>query len=97
MKYFLWLALLITIAVAIFAIQNSALAIITMKFLAWRLDISPVYAILASLVCGMLVMLLVWVPIVLSASLGKRRLKKEIGILQMAARSGPKESEPKPG
>jgi uncharacterized integral membrane protein len=96
-KYFLWLALLITIAVAIFAIQNSALAIITMKFLAWRLDISPLYAILASLVSGMLIMLLVWVPIALRASLGRRRLKKEIRALQRAASSGPKESEPKPG
>jgi putative membrane protein len=68
MKVFLWIAFLIIIAVAIFAVQNSAAPLITIKFLIWKFETSLVYAILGSIGLGILIMLLFWIPRVLRAS-----------------------------
>jgi len=82
MQFFVWLAFLITVSIAIFAIQNSTLPLMTMKFLIWKLETSPVYAMLGSLVAGMLIILFLWIPNALRASFRTRDLKKEIEILQ---------------
>jgi len=68
MKIFLWIAFLILVAVAIFAVQNSAAPLITIKFLIWKFETSLVYAILGSIGLGILIMLLFWIPRVLRAS-----------------------------
>jgi uncharacterized integral membrane protein len=73
---------LITVSIAIFAIQNSTLPLMTMKFLIWKLETSPVYAMLGSLVAGMLIILFLWIPNALRASFRTRDLKKEIESLQ---------------
>jgi uncharacterized integral membrane protein len=68
MKVFLWITFLILIAIAIFAVQNSAAPLITIKFLLWKFETSLVYAILGSIVLGILLILLFWIPRVLRAS-----------------------------
>ena len=60
MQFFYWLMFLIVIAVAIFAIQNSAAPLITIKFLIWKLETSLVYTILGSIGSGILMTLLLW-------------------------------------
>jgi uncharacterized integral membrane protein len=62
MKVFLWIAFLIVIGVAIFAVQNSDAPIITVKFLFWKFETSLVYIILGSIGLGILFTLLVWIP-----------------------------------
>ena len=73
MKVFLWIAFLILIAVAIFAVQNSDAPIITIKFLFWRFEASLVYTILGSIGLGMLFTLLLWIPRTLRASLRSKK------------------------
>ena len=73
MKVFLWIAFLILIAVAIFAVQNSDAPIITIKFLFWRFETSLVYTILGSIGLGMLFTLLLWIPRTLRASLRSKK------------------------
>ncbi|HYA93509.1 MAG TPA: lipopolysaccharide assembly protein LapA domain-containing protein [Thermodesulfobacteriota bacterium] len=68
MKVFLWIAFLIVIAVAIFAVQNSDAPIVTIKFLFWRFETSLVYVILGSISLGILFTLLFWVPRALRVS-----------------------------
>jgi uncharacterized integral membrane protein len=72
MKVFLWIAFLIIIAVAIFAVQNSAAPLITIKFLIWKFETSLVYAILGSIGLGILIMLLFWIPRAIRASIQKK-------------------------
>jgi uncharacterized integral membrane protein len=96
MQFFVWLAFLIIISAAIFAIQNSALPLVTMKFLIWRLETSPVYAMLGSLIAGMLIMLFIWIPPALRASFRRRQLKKEIEVFRRAARGEPEKNERPP-
>ncbi len=62
MKIFLWIAFLILIAVAIFAVQNSAAPLITIKFLLWEFKTSLVYTVLGSIGLGILFTLLFWIP-----------------------------------
>ena len=68
MKIFLWIAFLILVAVAIFAVQNSSASLVTIKFLIWKFETYLVYAILGSIGLGILIMLLFWIPRVLRAS-----------------------------
>jgi uncharacterized integral membrane protein len=69
MKIFLWIAFLIVVIVAIFAVQNSAAPLITIRFLLWRFETSLVYIILGSTGLGILIALLFWIPRALRASL----------------------------
>ncbi len=78
MKIFLWIAFLIVVAVAIFAVQNSDVPIITVKFLFWKFETSLVYIILGSIGLGVLFTLLFWVPRALRASF--RPKKKDQGL-----------------
>jgi uncharacterized integral membrane protein len=68
MKIFLWIAFIIIVIVAIFAVQNSDAPSITMKFLLWRFETSLVYTILGSVGLGILFALLFWISGVLRAS-----------------------------
>ena len=48
MQFFYWVALLVVIGIAIFAVQNSTAPSIVMKFLMWRFETSLIYMILGS-------------------------------------------------
>jgi len=68
MKIFLWMAFLIIVIAAIFAVQNSAAPLITIRFLFWRFETSLIYIILGSVGLGILFALLFWISGVLRAS-----------------------------
>jgi uncharacterized integral membrane protein len=78
MKIFLLIAFLIIIAVAIFAVQNSAAPLITIKFLLWEFKTSLVYTILGSIGLGILFTLLFWIPRALRASFRSKKSNYEI-------------------
>ena len=86
MQVFLWLAFLVMVAVAIFAVQNSTAPALTLKFLIWGWETSLLYVVLASLVAGMIIMLFMWVPFGLRATWQRRSLRKEIETLRRGAR-----------
>jgi len=68
MKIFLWIAFLIIALVAIFAVQNSAAPLITIRFLLWRFETSLIYIILGSVGLGILFSFLFWISGALRAS-----------------------------
>jgi len=78
MKVFLWIAFLIVIAVAIFAVQNSDAPIITIKLLFWRFETSLVYTILGSIGLGILFTLLFWIPRALRAPFRSKKSDQEL-------------------
>jgi uncharacterized integral membrane protein len=77
MKVFLWIAFLILVAVAIFAVQNSSAPPVTIKFLIWKFETSLVYTILGSIVLGIFLALLFWIQRAIGTSLRKKELNKE--------------------
>ncbi len=77
MKVFLWIAFLIVIAVAIFAVQNSGAPIITIKFLFWESETSLVYIILGSVGLGILLTLLFWIPRALRTAFRSKKPNQE--------------------
>ena len=77
MQFFYWLMFLIVIVVAIFAIQNSAAPLITIKFLIWRFETSLIYTILGSIGIGIFFTLLFWIPRALRASFKKKKSNHE--------------------
>jgi uncharacterized integral membrane protein len=79
MKIFLWVTFLMLIAVAIFAVQNSAAPLITIRFLLWKFETSLVYAILGSIGVGILLALFLWISKAIGSSAQKKDLHKEIG------------------
>jgi uncharacterized integral membrane protein len=82
MQIFFWLAFLVAIGVAIFAVQNSTAPPVEMKFLSWNFGTSLLYTILISIGSGMLVILLLWIPRAIKSSLQAKSLRKEIEILK---------------
>ncbi len=68
MKVFLWIAFLVIVVVAIFAVQNSAAPLIAIRFLLWKFETSLVYLILGSVGLGILFAILFWISGVLRAS-----------------------------
>jgi uncharacterized integral membrane protein len=78
MQVFYWIVLLIVIGIAVFAIQNSNTPLITIKFLLWKFETSLVYATLGSVVLGILITLLFWIPRAIRAYI--RRKKVDQGI-----------------
>lgn len=82
MQFFFWLAFLIVIGLAIFAIQNSTAPSVVMKFIIWKFETSLTYTILGSIGSGIILTLLFLVPITIRASLRARNLRKEIENLE---------------
>jgi uncharacterized integral membrane protein len=76
MKIFLWIAFLIIVIVAIFAIQNSAAPLITIRFLLWRFETSLLYVIFGSIGLGILLALLFWISGALRASFRSKKLNQ---------------------
>lgn len=85
MQFFYWLMLLIVIAVAIFAIQNSAAPLITIKFLIWKIETSLIYTILVSIGLGILLILLFWIPRSIRDSFRRRKLNREVPSARLRA------------
>jgi len=77
MKVFLWIAFLILVAIAIFAVQNSSAPTVIIKLLIWRFETSLVYTILGSVVLGIFLTLLFWIQRAIGTSIRKRELNRE--------------------
>ena len=77
MQVFVWVAFVVAVGVAFFAIQNSSAPPVTLKFLIWKFETSLVYTVLGSIVLGILLTLLIWVPRAIRASFRKRNLQKK--------------------
>ncbi len=77
MKIFFWIAFLVMIVIAIFAVQNSAASPVSIKFLLWKFETSLVYTILGSIGLGILLTLLFWIPREVRSSFRKSKLAKE--------------------
>jgi uncharacterized integral membrane protein len=77
MKVFLWVAFLILVAIAIFAVQNSSASPVIIKFLIWKFETSLVYTILGSIVLGVFLTLLFWIQRAIGTSIRKRELSRE--------------------
>lgn len=82
MQIFYWIMLLIAIGIAIFAIQNSNIPLITIKFLIWQFETSLIYTILGSIGIGILMTLFFWIPRAIKASIRSKELKKKIENLE---------------
>jgi|WetSurSiteA1Bulk_404760.scaffolds.fasta_scaffold135217_2 lipopolysaccharide assembly protein A len=94
MQIFLWLAFVIAIGVAVFAVQNSTAPAVILKFLVWNFETSLVYAILLSIGAGMLIMLLLWVPFAIRSALRVKNLRREVGTLERSLKIRGEETRP---
>jgi len=95
MQFFYWVALLVIVGIAIFAVQNSTAPSIVMKFLMWRFETSLIYTILGSFGLGVLIALFFWIPRAIRTSIRTKKLHKEIEDLEIKRnREGNKIKEP---
>ena len=82
MQFIYWLILLIVAGIAIFAIQNSSVPLLTMKFLIWKFETSLIYTLLGSIGVGILMTLFFWIPRSIKASIRFKELKKQMENLE---------------
>ncbi len=73
MQVFFWVAFLVIILVAIFAIQNSGAPLVSIKFLLWKFETSLIYTLLGAIGLGVLLTLLFWIPKEIRASFRKSK------------------------
>jgi putative membrane protein len=73
MKISLWVAFLMIILVAFFAIQNSGAPPVSIKFFLWKFETSLIYTILGSVGLGILLTLLFWIPREIRSSFRKSK------------------------
>ena len=73
MPIFFYLAFVVAIGIAFFAIQNSDAPPVLIRFLLWKFETSLVYALLGSVCSGILLTLLFWLQRSIRAS---RRMKQ---------------------
>ncbi len=85
MQFFYWLMFLIVVVVAIFAIQNSAAPLITIKFLIWEFETSLIYTILGSIGLGILFTLLFWIPRALRTWFRSKKSNREVPAIEKKA------------
>jgi len=78
MQIFIWVVFLIAISIAIFAVQNSNAPAVTIKFLLWKFETSLIYTILGSIVLGILITLLFWIPRAIRGSIRRKNVNQEI-------------------
>ncbi len=77
MRAFFGVGFLLVIVVAIFAVQNSNAAPVTIKFLIWNFETSLVYTIYGAIVLGVLLTLSFWIGKAIRSSIRKRELPKD--------------------
>lgn len=82
MQFFFWLAFLVLVVVGVFAVQNSTAPPVDLKFIVWNLRTSLVYTILGSIVSGMVVIFLLWIPSAFRGSQRARSLRKKVELLE---------------
>jgi putative membrane protein len=82
MQFFYWLVLIMAVGIAVFAIQNSSAHLIAVKFLVWKFETSLIYALLGSTGVGILMILFLWVPRAIRASIRSSQSKKKIENLE---------------
>jgi len=70
------------VGIAVFAIQNSSASLIAVKFLVWKFETSLIYALLGSAGVGILMILFLWVPRAIRASIRSSESKKKIENLE---------------
>lgn len=80
MQIFLILALLIAILAVIFAVQN--VAVVSIGFFAWHLDVSLAVALLVALAAGALIAILVAIPGRVKNSWNKSAQRKKFSSLE---------------
>jgi len=84
MQFFYWLAFLVVMGMAIFAVQNSTAAPVQIVFLIWRFETSLIYMMLGSIGLGVLTTLFFWIPRAIRSSMRSRELKRQIENLETA-------------
>jgi len=82
MGVFYWLIFLMTVAIFIFALQNSTGDPVAINFLIWRFQASLIYTLLGSVGAGILMTLIFWIPRAIKASVRSKKLKKQIENLE---------------
>ena len=73
MQAFFYVAFLLIMVAAIFAIQNSGAPLVTIKFLLWKFETSLINTLLMSVGLGILLTLLFWIPREIRASFRKSK------------------------
>jgi uncharacterized integral membrane protein len=66
------------IGIAVFAVQNSNVPPIVIKFLIWRFETSLIYTILGSMGVGVFIVLFFCIPKMIRSSLRSKELKRQI-------------------
>ncbi len=84
MQFFYWLALLIIIGIAIFAVQNSTAPSIVVKFLLWKFETSLIYMVLGCFGGGILLTLFFCIPRAIRSMLRSKELRQEVKNLESA-------------
>ena len=87
MQIFFFIAFILAIGIAIFAVQNSDADRVVMRFLTWEYQTSLVYTLLGGIGLGILMTILCWIPRAIKTSLHVRRLKRQIS--QLSATQAP--------
>ena len=82
MPSFYWLIFLMSIGIAIFAVQNSNPPLVMIKFLLWGFETSLIYTLLVSIGVGILITLFFWIPRAIKTSMRSKELKREIKNLE---------------
>jgi uncharacterized integral membrane protein len=77
MQVFLWIVFFILVGIAIFSVQNSNASHVMIKFLTWRFETSLVYAILGSIVLGILISMFFWISRAIHVSFKKKAQRKQ--------------------
>ncbi len=77
MRAFFGVGFLLVIVVAIFAVQNSNAAPVTIKFLIWNFETSLVYTIFGAIVLGVLLTLSFWIGKAIRSSIRNRESPKD--------------------
>jgi uncharacterized integral membrane protein len=74
--------LLVALGIAVFALQNSSAPLIAVKFLVWKFETTLIYALLGSAGMGILMVLFLWIPRAIRASIKSRESRKKIENLE---------------
>jgi len=95
-QFFFWLVLLIAVSAAILVAQNLDTPAVVIKFLFWKIETSLTNAMLGSIGCGMVIVLLLWFPRGIRNLFQMRNLRRRIEVLEEEVKhtEGNKRKEP---
>lgn len=78
MQVFFYIIFVMVVGIALFAVQNSDASLVTIKFLVWKVETSLVYLTLGSILVGILLTLLIWIPRSIRGAIRKKDSYREI-------------------